>query len=116
MTPEDIAARATRYVSTLNRHDTTAGKQRGEHFALVVNPSARGRYDRVVRTTPNGEPAAVHAFIERATGLVFKPQGWSAPAKGARYDLTNEDSYAALLQAVTNPHAFAGGYLYARGR
>ena len=51
---------------------------------------------------------SVHSFVDRVTGDVFKPAGWAAPAKGARFNLlTGLDT---LLLAV-DPY---GGYLYKR--
>lgn len=65
------------------------------------------RYVKVTQMTPNGQ-TSVHAFVERATGLVFKPAGWAAPAKGARFDLTDDASRAACFARCE----FTGGYLY----
>lgn len=96
-----ITNRIETWVATLN---VTAPS--GYRFEFVPNPNPRGRYSRIVR---NG---AVHAFVELATGHVFKPAGWKAPAKGVRYDLTDDESYRRLLEAAEHPHAFAGGYLY----
>lgn len=53
--------------------------------------------------------ASVHAFIENATGNVYKAASWNAPAKGVRF-LTVDD---ALAKAAQDPdRAFTGGYLY----
>lgn len=104
-TADDIQTAAQNYVQTLNQASI-------DEFAL--QPLARGaRYQRVARVDAQGKPTSVHAFLEPATGLIFKPAGWKAPAKGARYDLTDPASYQALLTAAAGPHAYAGGYLYA---
>lgn len=95
----------TAYVDTLN----AASPEGHERFATVTGK----RYVKVVRLY-NGKPGSVHAFIEPATGEVFKPAGWSAPAKGARFDMSDPVSFADLLQAAATPTSFAGGYLYAR--
>ena len=58
---------------------------------------------------------SVHAFVEKATGLLIKPAGWNAPAKwgndwASKYDLSDPMEFDI---AVHEAH-FAGGYLYAR--
>lgn len=57
---------------------------------------------------------SVHAFVEKATGLLIKPAGWNAPAKwgegwASKYDLSDPTEFDI---AVHDAH-FAGGYLYA---
>ena len=49
---------------------------------------------------------SVHAFVDKKTGLVYKPAGWAQPAKGARYNLTCDME---TLKVKANWH---GGYLY----
>ena len=93
------------YVDTLN----AASPEGYERFATVTGK----RYVKVVRLY-NGKPGSVHAFIDPATGYVYKPAGWSAPAKGVRFDMSDPASFADLLQAAATPTSFAGGYLYAR--
>jgi hypothetical protein len=99
------AQQITAYIDTLN----AASPEGYERFATVTGK----RYVKVVLTR-DGKPASVHAFIDPATGHVFKPAGYSTPAKGARYDMSDAASYAALLEAAATPTSFAGGYLYAR--
>ena len=62
----------------------------------------------------NGEyrDASVHAFINKETGEVFKPAGYNKPARGVRYDLTNERHRNFLFQSKNVD--WAGGYLYIR--
>ena len=56
--------------------------------------------------------ASVHAFVDKKTGQIFKPAGWSKPAKHVRFDMRiiNERNF------VHNPNntGWAGGYLYLR--
>jgi hypothetical protein len=52
------------------------------------------------------EQRSVHAFVDRVTGDVFKPAGWAAPAKGARFNLLTGLS---TLLSVVDPY---GSYLY----
>ena len=54
----------------------------------------------------------MHAFIEIATGDVYKPAGWAQPAKHVRFRLMDDASYARLLSAARKPEAYSGGYLY----
>lgn len=49
---------------------------------------------------------SVHAFVDKITGDLFKPSGWNAPAKGARFNLLKDME---LLKARAD---WAGGYLY----
>ena len=53
----------------------------------------------------------VHAFVNKATGEVFKPASYKAPAKHVRYDLRIIKEREACL----NNADWAGGYLYLRG-
>jgi hypothetical protein len=94
------------YVDALN--DSRPATMAAEPFAAVTGR----RYVKVCRMSADGRPTSVHAFIDPAAGLVFKPAGWAAPAKGARYDLGNPASFTALLLAAGGRDAFAGGYLY----
>ena len=56
--------------------------------------------------------ASVHAFVDKKTGQIFKPAGWSKPAKHVRFDMRiiSERNF------VHNPNntGWAGGYLYLR--
>ena len=53
---------------------------------------------------------SVHAFIDKKTGDVFKPAGWQGPAKYARFNLLDDNSYEECLFKAS----WAGGYLYMR--
>ena len=56
--------------------------------------------------------ASVHAFVDKKTGQIFKPAGWSKPAKHVRFDMRiiSERNF------VHNPNntGWSGGYLYLR--
>ena len=65
------------------------------------------KYIKINHYTPQ---ESVHAFIDRKTGDVFKPASWRGPAKGIRYNLLDDSSYAECL----NRADWAGGYLYLR--
>ena len=83
-----------------------------QSFYRLADPVGRQRYLRVVDVNAiaadalPGLPArSVEAFVEIATGLVYKPDGWKRPAKGARYSLATDEDAAKLI-------AVAGQYAY----
>jgi hypothetical protein len=63
-------------------------------FSTEVGP----KFVRVVRTVGGGRSA--HCFVERATGLVFKPASWKGPQKnfprGSIYNLSGVGPYGAI--------------------
>lgn len=63
------------------------------------------KFLRIVQTHKVGSGGSVHAFVEVATGGVYKSAGWAAPAKGMRYETVD-----AALEAADR----FGGYLYQR--
>ena len=77
----------------------------GKKYLKVVREEYDERNDRWRDTT-------VHAFINRATGEVYKPASWKAPAKHVRFDLSNDLD----RQKLHDPNfvGWAGGYLYMR--
>ena len=72
------------------------------------------KYFKVVRVEDeyksNDEHRCVEAFIDRQTGDIFKPASWRKPAKGARFNLLDQDS---LFELFENLDPF-GGHLYKR--
>lgn len=77
----------------------------------MIPARSGGKYSRIVQF--NGRDAgSVHAFVDMAKGQVFKPASWKGPAKGARYDLNLEADFDAIVEAVSKPGAWAGGYLH----
>lgn len=79
----------------------------------AIDDHPRSKYIRVTANT--GDQLFVHAFVDRATGSVYKPAGWKSPAKGKdgkpseRYNLLDAESRALLFERCE----FTGGYLYA---
>ena len=53
---------------------------------------------------------SVWCFIDKVTGAVYKPADWRGPAKGIRYQLLDDDSFADACQRVN----WSGGWLYLR--
>ena len=77
------------------------------------------KYFKVIRTeepftSKNGvkhpSHTCVEAFIDRQTGDIYKPAGWNKPAKGARYNLLDEESLQLCFKHL-DPF---GGHLYKR--
>lgn len=62
----------------------------GREFAF----SAGKKYDRII-TSYNGQNASAYAFVEKATGLLFKPASWASPAKHSRGNINDESGLAA---------------------
>ena len=77
----------------------------GKKYLKVVREEYDERNDRWRATT-------VPAFINTATGEVYKPASWKAPAKHVRFDLSNDLD----RQNLHDPNfvGWAGGYLYMR--
>lgn len=91
-----VTESSARFVAALNRRH---GSER-----IAFTATAGARYDRIVINT-YGSPG-VHAFVDRETGAVHKPAGWSRPAPGVRF----ADVDAAIERS--DPY---GGYLYKKG-
>lgn len=70
-------------------------------MTFTVEPGTK--YDRIVETRKNSGYPSVHAFVEKATGFVYKAAGYKVPAKGVRF--TN------VLDAVEKADKY-GRYLY----
>ena len=70
------------------------------------------KFVRIVMDTNPGERygRSVHAFVDLATGDLYKPAGWKAPAKHVRGNIATGDGLADV-QARFN---WSGGYLYLR--
>ena len=54
------------------------------------------------------ESRSVHAFIDKHNGNMYKPASWRGPAKYARYNLLDDESYKECLSKADH----CGGYLY----
>ncbi len=129
-TPEEILGYVAEYLEALNAEDiqrrsdyldasakSPADRQRMAdtwgHRSYTYSSEIGRRYIRIVQNDMIGHALSgqqwAHAFVEVETGLVYKSATWNAPAKGARFDLTNETDRALLFANCE----FSGGYLYA---
>ena len=86
--------------ANLRRYRYTEGKK---YFKVVAEEfdTFRGRNE--------WRDTTVHAFVDKVTGEVYKPAGWSKPAKHVRYDLSNDLDRHKLHDP--NRIDWAGGYL-----
>lgn len=98
------AAHAERYPALASDFDMTP-KPQATYFTQQLN-----KYIRIVMGDGNGNSRSVHAFVNRETGDVYKAAGWKAPAKGIRYNLLNDESFARMMNKL-DPF---GSYLYVR--
>lgn len=65
----------------------------------------------VYGVNPEVGSKSVHAFVDKATGDVFKPASWASPAKIARFNILNDESFNRMIQNCD----IHGSYLYLRG-
>ena len=55
-----------------------------------------------------GRPSSIHAFIDIATGDLYKPAGINKPAKGSRGNVTDPE----FMKQLQNTFSIGGGHLY----
>lgn len=72
-----------------------------------IGATAGKNFDKICYLK-NGSAVQVIAFVERDTGKLFKPAGWSKPTKVARYDLSTDEGFESTV-ALADPF---GRYLY----
>lgn len=102
-----LHARCAEWLATLNAKEIDRRSDGTQYATFTLDKSGR-KFTRVVMTVEGGGQRSVHAFVDNATGDVLMPAGWKGPAKGARFNLLDADSFASLLERCE----FAGGYLY----
>jgi hypothetical protein len=109
-----VAPKVEQYIAALNAAAIEYADKRGYSFHDVFTVVRLAKYVKIVASTEyeagKTSNTHVHAFVDPTTGDVFKPAGWKAPAKGARFNLNDEASMARLLSVVDG----TGGYLYIR--
>jgi len=92
------------------QYPTTSGYS-PDPMTFGVDPDDRGRrFVRIVMARGNGTGQSVHAFVEIATGDLYKAEGWKKPAKHVRGNLLDDVAFQAILDRCD----WAGGYLYLR--
>ncbi len=108
-TDHTIDAGVINYVVAINKQ-INSGEFAKMHKERGTEVKARkaSKYYRV-ETWEMGKAGSIHAFIEIATGDIFKPAGWKAPAKGARGNVT-DNRYIEFVARY--PRAYHGGHLY----
>ena len=89
--------------ANLNKFKSYEGRR--YHKIVMQEYDDMGSY-----ATHQYKDSSVHAFIDKKTGDVFKPAGWQGPAKYARFNLLDDNSYEECLFKAS----WAGGYLYMR--
>ena len=94
-------------------------KQLGERFPTLASDydfrySVHKRYIKIEEFTNSRSGSndfdgrSVHAFIDKHNGNMYKPASWRGPAKYARYNLLDDESYRECLSKADH----CGGYLY----
>jgi hypothetical protein len=73
----------------------------GKRFARVVTEERRNQHEPLTGRR-------VFFFVEIETGDVYKAAGWKAPAKGVRYRLSDDKSFAEMKERI-GPFS---GFLY----
>lgn len=62
------------------------------------------KYDKITTAKWDGSPhGAAHAFIERATGNLFKAASWKYPSSEARFNISDEEVFTAAI-AISDPY------------
>lgn len=64
------------------------------------------KYDKII--TVGTSQRFVHAFVDRETGDLYKPEGWNKPAKGVRGNIATPEG---LWEVVERADRY-GSYLY----
>ena len=94
-------------------------KQLGERFPTLASDydfrySVHKRYIKIEEFTNSKSGSndfdgrSVHAFIDKHNGNMYKQASWRGPAKYARYNLLDDESYKECLSKADH----CGGYLY----
>jgi hypothetical protein len=79
---------------------------RGQYSQIALLKPGK-KYDRIVNVRadePKKSDGGVHCFIERETGIIYKPKGWTGPSKYGRASIFKPATYKKI-----DPH---GSWLY----
>tara|TARA_Y100001938_G_C8099856_1_gene440861 strand:+ start:5124 stop:5561 length:438 start_codon:yes stop_codon:yes gene_type:complete len=77
----------------------------GDHYKFTIE---EGRKYLKIMQIDTSDGRAVHAFVDKKTGELYKAASYKAPAKGARFDLRLIQQREWVLENCD----WAGGYLY----
>ena len=77
----------------------------GDHYKFTIE---EGRKYLKIMQTDTSDGRAVHAFVDKKTGELYKAASYKAPAKGVRFDLRLIQQREWVLENCD----WAGGYLY----
>ena len=77
----------------------------GDHYKFTIE---EGRKYLKIMQTDTSDGRAVHAFVDKKTGDVYKAASFKAPAKGIRFNLCIMSDREWLFENCD----WAGGYLY----
>jgi len=110
----DVARRVVAYVDALNRQDVernSGGPFPRMRLYRVKQPARGARYARIVSASQPGPATygSAEAFVELATGDLYKPDGWKRPAPGIRGSFRDDESAARIYTPSGAP-----GSLYRR--
>lgn len=106
-----VYERIEELINHLEKHPRAFWDNGSRSYAFEITKGPK--YFKVWETvcTFEGTPTdqkSIHCFVEKKTGLVFKPAGCNGPAKGWRYNFQDKKSRAKCYQNC-DPY---GGYLY----
>lgn len=101
---------AERYAELLNAAVQPAYAERFPNLDGVRFYADKGgrKFTRIVKEAHGSR--SVHAFVENATGYVYKAEGWKAPAKGVRY--TSVEAAVEAMSKTPDRQYGGTGYLY----
>jgi hypothetical protein len=97
------------YITVMNR---VAQKHQREQFpnhpqlCTQFSTVAGRKYIKVITQCAHGTNKSVHAFIDKATGHLYKAASRNAPAKGVRYNLLTD------MHRIEQTADVYGSYLY----
>jgi hypothetical protein len=92
-----------------NAYQQVLNAQNGsfKHYGKV-RLEAGSKFVRVIRTHGNNEGGSVACFVEKATGLILKAEGWKKPSKINRgFNIYDPATYMGKMDAY-------GSWLYIR--
>ena len=105
----DEAIRRQKFFAANDSSDFTNDRieaiKNGDHYKFVVETGRK--YHKIMQIDTSGG-RAVHAFVDKKTGELYKAASFKAPAKGVRFDLRIIEEREMVFKNCD----WAGGYLY----